>query len=67
MSTDQPDPPRHLTKDPFPRPGDVGYGVDGPGEYWCQQCGARVTRGDRGEYGHARDCEHSVRPGGESR
>ena len=27
-------------------------------EAWCDDCGNRVTVGDK-EYGHARDCEHS--------
>lgn len=31
-------------------------------EYYCQACGARVTRSPDGEreYGHGRDCDHAV-------
>jgi len=57
--------PAHLTKNPTHA--DVHNTDWDPGnltsrEYWCVDCGKRVTQelnGD-GEYGH-KDCEHSIR------
>jgi len=35
-------------------------------EFWCRDCGKRVTAGTRGrEYGHATGCEHSTYKGGD--
>lgn len=57
--------PAHLTKDPSHREihnTDVKAGELTSREFWCVDCGKRVTRAleRSGEYGH-QGCEHSIR------
>ena len=61
--------PRHLTKHKYDLPGSPGNPRDNltSREFYCCECRATVTRGVErdGEYGHCRDCQHSIRGGGE--
>jgi hypothetical protein len=51
--------PDHLAKTQR-QPGGKPYDLSET-EFWCQDCGARVTWGSSGkEYGHTHDCEHST-------
>lgn len=57
--------PGHLAKTPARRRGSK-LTADGDREWWCVECGRRVTEARERdvEYGHAASCEHSIAGGG---